>query len=184
MTQETKPVQYITVFGSSQADDGGPLYNQAYDLGRLLAQCGFEVISGGYGGTMEGVSRGAREAGGQAVGITLATFDRWHRRSNAWLSAEHKSEDYLARVGELTRRASGFVALKGGIGTLSEVSITLSLLQVGEMAAKPLVLLGECWEPYLKVIREQFVLRPGDLSLVYLAPDAAQAAAWLRSSIA
>lgn len=183
MTPENPPAHQITVFGASQAEPGGPLYAQAFDLGRALAQRGFGVISGGYGGTMEAVSRGAREAGGSAVGITLATFDRWGRSGNAWLSTEHKAPDYLSRVAEMTRRASGFVALQGGIGTLSEVSITLSLLQVGEVAGKPLVLLGDCWEAYLNVIRERFFLRPGDLDNVYLAAGPSQAAEWLRARL-
>ena len=183
MSQEDSPARYITVFGGSQADSGGTLYRQAYDLGRSLAQSGFGVISGGYGGTMEAVSRGAREAGGQAIGITLAAFDQRGLRANRWLSAEHKAEDYLKRLAELTGRASGFVALKGGVGTLSEVSITLSLLQIGEIAGKPLVLLGGCWEPYLDVLREQFLLRSGDLTHAHLAPDAPQAAAWLRANV-
>lgn len=183
MSQVNAPSHYITVFGGSQADPDGPLYRQARELGLHLAESGFGVISGGYGGTMEAVSRGARDAGGQAIGITLATFEGCGRRGNSWLSAEHKAEDYLGRLAELTRRASGFVALQGGIGTLSEVCITLSLLQIGEMPAKPLVLLGECWEPYLAVMREQFNLRSGDLSAVHVAPDAPQAAAWLRSAV-
>lgn len=171
---------FITVFGGSQAAPGSPLYRQARELGRRLAQAGFGVISGGYGGTMEAVSRGAREAGGQAIGITLATFDRATLRPNVYLTAEHKAPDYLARLAELTRRASGFVALHGGIGTLSEVSITLSLLQIGELAPKPVVLLGECWRAYLDAVRAHFLLRPDDLSPVYVAADAAQAADWLR----
>jgi hypothetical protein len=183
LSQENPRSQYITVFGSSQADPDGPLYRQAYDLGGALARSGFGVISGGYGGTMEAVSRGAREAGGEAVGITLATFDGWGRRANPWISAEHKAETYLSRLAELTRRASGFVTLRGGIGTLSEVHITLSMLQIGEIAAKPLVLLGDCWEPYLTVIRERFILRSGDLDAVHIAPDAEEAAAWLRATV-
>jgi uncharacterized protein (TIGR00730 family) len=183
LSQEDSPSRYITVFGGSQADSGGTLYSQAYDLGRNLAQAGFDVISGGYGGTMEAVSRGAREAGAKAVGITLATFDERGLRGNRWLSAEHKAENYLTRLAELTMRASGFVALTGGIGTLSEVSITLSLLQIGEIAGKPLVLLGGCWEPYLDALREQFLMRSGDLTHVHLAPDAPQAVAWLRANV-
>lgn len=179
MQPDTAP-RFITVFGGSQAVPDSPLYRQARELGRRLAEAGFGVISGGYGGAMEAVSRGAREAGGQAIGITLATFDHVARRPNAYLTAEHKAANYLDRLAELTRRASGFVALRGGIGTLSEVSVTLSLLQIGELSPKPVVLLGECWAAYLDTVRREFMLRPEDLSPVYVAADAAQAAAWLQ----
>ncbi len=182
--QSDTALRFITVFGGSQAVPDSALYRQARELGRRLAEAGFGVISGGYGGTMEAVSRGAREAGGQTLGITLAAFDRADLRPNAWLTDRHQAENYLARLAELTRRASGFVALRGGIGTLSEVSITLSLLQIGELSPKPVVLLGECWQAYLDTIRQHFLLRPEDLSPVYVAADAAQAAEWLRRVIA
>jgi uncharacterized protein (TIGR00730 family) len=183
MQPDTTP-RFITVFGGSQAAPDGALYRQARELGRRLAEAGFGVISGGYGGTMEAVSRGAREAGGLTVGITLATFDRMALRPNSYLTAEQKAPNYLDRLAELTRRASGFIALKGGIGTLSEVSITLSLLQIGELPFKPVVLLGECWSAYLDTVRQWFMLRPDDLAPVYVAADAAQAVAWLRRVLA
>ncbi len=182
MTEKTRSRHYIAVFGSSQAVPDGPLYRQAYDLGRSLAQSGFGVVSGGYGGTMEAVSRGAREAGGRTRGITLATFDRW-RRANDWIEVEQKADTYLERVARLTEGASGFIALEGGVGTLSEVSLTWSLLQVGELENKPLVLLGECWKSYLQTVREAFMMRPGDMQLLRLAEDVPQAVAFLRSSL-
>ncbi|MDH7489264.1 MAG: LOG family protein [Anaerolineae bacterium] len=175
--------RFITVFGGSQVAPDSPLYRQARELGRRLAEAGFGVISGGYGGTMEAVSRGAREAGGEAIGITLATFDRAALRPNAYLTAEHKAPNYLDRLAELTHRASGFIALRGGIGTLSEVSITLSLLQIGELPPRPVVLLGECWSAYLDTVRREFMLRPEDLAPVYVAADAAQAVVWLQRAL-
>lgn len=179
----SQPRHYVTVFGSSQASPDGPLYREAYDLGKGLAQSGFGIISGGYGGTMEAVSRGAREAGGHAVGVTLATFDRWARRANAWVTEEQKAGTYLERVAQLTGRASAFVALRGGIGTLSEVSLVWSLLQIGELGGKPVVLLGECWGRYLQVVGEEFMIRPGETRLMYLAENVPQTLEFLRSSL-
>jgi uncharacterized protein (TIGR00730 family) len=169
MSQRPDRVPHVAVFGSSQAGSNGSLGALAYALGRDLVFAGFGVISGGYGGIMEAVSHGAHDAGGRPIGITLATFDRRNLRANPWVAIEHKADTYLERIAELTRQASGFVALKGGIGTLSEVSITWSLLQVGELHKKPLVLLGDCWEPYLELVRGCFLLRPSDLGMVHLA---------------
>lgn len=181
--KKARPPHYITVFGSSQAAPEGELYRQAFDLGKSLAQNGFGVISGGYGGAMEAVSRGAREAGGHTVGITLAAFNRLGLRANAWVDTEHKAATYLERLAELTGKASGFVALHGGIGTLSEVSLAWSLAQIGELGSKPVVLLGACWEPYLQVVREEFMVRPEDVLLLRWAADIQQAVALLRQSL-
>ncbi len=60
----------IAVFGSGRAPAGHPVLAQAERLGRLLAEAGFTLICGGYGGTMEAASRGARQAGGQVIGVT------------------------------------------------------------------------------------------------------------------
>ncbi len=183
MKDRSHPRHYVTVFGSSQASPDGPLYREAYELGKGLAQSGFGVTSGGYGGTMEAVSRGAREAGAYPVGITVATFDKWARRANAWVASEQKAGTYLERVAQLTERASAFVALRGGIGTLSEVSLVWSLLQIGELSSKPVVLLGECWKRYLQVVREEFMIRPGEIPLMHLAENVPQTLEFLRSSL-
>lgn len=183
MPEQPGSKRYISVFGGSQVSRGDPLYQQAHALGRSLAEAGFGVISGGYGGTMEGVSQGAREAGESPIGVTLSTFDRWNLRANEWIATEHKAVSYLDRLRELTLRPSGFVALQGSIGTLSEVSVVWSLLQVGEMEYKPLVLLGDCWPRYLNLIQECFLSRPADLRLIDWAADVPDAVALLRQKL-
>lgn len=135
----------IAVFGSSRREPDGPLYRQAYELGALLARAGYAVLNGGYGGSMAAVSRGAAEAGGRVIGVTCAVFDPLP--PNPWLTEEIKAPTLLDRLSIMLDRADGFVAVRGGIGTLSEVTLTWSLLQTRSMNGKPLVLLGADWEP-------------------------------------
>lgn len=66
----------IAVFGGSQPKEGDPAYAEAYELGSLLAQAGHTVLTGGYIGTMEAVSRGAAEAGGHVIGVTCEEIER------------------------------------------------------------------------------------------------------------
>ena len=96
-------------------------------MGRVLARAGYAVLSGGYNGSMGAVSRGAREAGGRVIGITCAVFDPLP--SNAWLTEEIKAPTMLDRLAIMLDRSDGFVAVRGGIGTLSEVTLAWSLLQ-------------------------------------------------------
>lgn len=141
----------IAVFGSSRRDEESAWYREAYELGGLLARAGYAVLSGGYGGSMAAVSRGAREAGGRVIGVTCAVFDPLP--PNPWLTEEVKAAAMLERLGIMLARADGFVAVRGGIGTLSEVTLAWSLLQTRSLAGKPLVLLGADWAVVVTAFR-------------------------------
>lgn len=148
----------ITVFGSSTAQPDTQLYQDARTLGRLLAEAGFTVMNGGYFGTMEAVSRGAKEAGGRVIGITLSLFDQVRPFANRWLDEEIKKKAYLHRLEHLIVQSDGCIGLEGSIGTLSEVFVTWSLLQVKGMNPKPLILMGDRWRRVLRaLVQESFV---------------------------
>lgn len=116
----------ISVFGSSTAQPDTQLYQDALALGRLLAQAGFTVMNGGYFGTMEAVSRGAKEAGGYVIGITLSLFDPGSPvcQPTLWLDEEIKKRAYSSRLEYLIVQSDGCIGLEGSIGTLSEVFVT------------------------------------------------------------
>jgi uncharacterized protein (TIGR00730 family) len=144
-------IKTIAVFGSSRRDEQSKLYREAYELGRILARAGYAVLSGGYGGSMAAVSRGAREAGGRVIGVTCAVFDPLP--ANPWLTEEIKAPTMLDRLATMLNRADGFVAVRGGIGTLSEVALAWSLLQTRSLNGKPLVLLGADWQAVMDTFR-------------------------------
>jgi uncharacterized protein (TIGR00730 family) len=151
----------IAVFGSSRRDENSPLWAEAYQLGRSLATAGYAVLSGGYDGSMAAVSRGASECGGKVIGVTCAIFDP--RPCNQWLTEEIKAPALMARLATMVERADGFVALRGGIGTLSEVTLVWSLLQTRELERKPLVLLGVDWRPVVDAL-ERYTDLGGSIS--------------------
>ncbi len=131
---------------------------------------------------MAAVSRGAREAGGHVIGVTCAAFDPLP--PNPWLTEEIKAPTLLARLALIMDRADGFVAVRGGIGTLSEVTLAWSLLQTRTLAGKPLILLGGDWQPVLDALRAhtdlgssiaalaRIVATPADALAALLAPPA------------
>ena len=141
----------ITVFGSSRPVEGDADYVEARELGRCLAQRGFAVCSGGYGGVMEAASRGAKEAGGKTYGVTAEFFAR---KANQWVDVEVKKKTWDERLFELIRMADGFVSCKGGTGTLVELAIVWEMLNKSVMARKPIVVLGDFWQPILERVRE------------------------------
>ena len=171
----------ITVFGSSRPRDGHADYEDARALGRALAAAGFVVCSGGYGGTMEAVSRGAKEAGGSTVGITAEFFSG---HANRWVDEEVRVTTWQARLFALVERGAGYVACKGGTGTLVELAVVWEMLNKRVMTGKPFVVLGDFWGPILERVREvetghSSSWGEADNRLVHLAPNPADAAAHL-----
>lgn len=141
----------ITVFGSSRPREGDSDYEDARRLGRALAEAGFAVCSGGYAGVMEAVSRGAKEAGGKTYGVTANFFKA---RLNPWVDVETRMETWEERLFELIRVADGFVACKGGTGTLVELAVVWEMLNKSVMQGKPFAVLGDFWQPILERVRE------------------------------
>ncbi|MFQ5818281.1 MAG: LOG family protein [Terriglobia bacterium] len=139
----------VTVFGSSRPAPGSADYETARALGAALARAGFTVCTGGYGGVMEAVSRGAREAGGHAIGITAELFGA---PANAWVAEEVRVKTWQERLFELIRRGEGYVVLPGGTGTLAELAVVWEMLSKGLLARKPLVVLGDFWRAVLDVV--------------------------------
>src|SRR6202521_5426882 len=148
----------VTVFGSSRPREGDADYEEARILGRALAKHGFSVCSGGYVGVMEAVSRGAKEAGGKTTGVTADFFKS--AKLNPWIDVEVRMKTWEERLFELIRRADGFVACKGGTGTLVELAVVWEMLNKSVMTGKPLAVLGDFWQPVLDRVREVEVGHP------------------------
>ncbi|HEY4688544.1 MAG TPA: LOG family protein [Anaerolineae bacterium] len=139
-----------SVFGSNSPREGESSYAQARRLGCLLAHAGYVVATGGYFGTMEATSRGAKEGGGHVIGVTTSVFDGIRMGTNPYVDEEIKFPSLFQRLHHLVAFADVWVALPGGIGTLSEVALTWSLMQVGEVPRQPFVVVGTLWRDLLK----------------------------------
>src|SRR5512132_4153111 len=137
----------VTVFGGSQPKEGDAAYAEAMELGRLLAERGHTVLTGGYIGTMEAVSRGAHEAGGHVIGVTCAEIGRWRpRTANQWVIEEIKKETLIERLHCLIHESDAAFALPGGAGTLTEISVMWNLMIVESLHRRPLILIGRGWQ--------------------------------------
>jgi hypothetical protein len=168
------------VFGANSPKDGDLDYAEARQLGYLLAQAGYVIATGGYFGTMEAASRGAREAGGYVIGVTTSIFDGTRLHPNAYLDEEIKFPTLFQRLHHLVTMADVWVALPGGIGTLSEVALTWSLLQAGEMKRQPFVLVGSQWRQTIGEFSNDYYVRPQYRELLRYADNVAQVIDLLR----
>ena len=140
----------VTVFGGSQPKAGSTAYEEASQLGKLLARQGHAVLTGGYIGTMEAVSRGANEAGGHVIGVTCAEIERWRGvGANRWVKEERKFETLRQRLDGLIDGCDAAIALPGGPGTLTEIALMWNLMIVDAIHRRPLILVGHGWKSML-----------------------------------
>jgi len=140
LVERVKGSPIIGVIGASEC--GKDVYEQAYEVGRLIAGRGAILICGGMGGVMEGASRGAYEAGGLTIGVVpgFSAAD-----ANPYIAVPIVTGLSHARNVIIVRTSQVAIAISGSYGTLSEVSFALTL-------NKPVISLGS-WDFDDKIIR-------------------------------
>lgn len=168
----------IGVFGSARTPVDHPNYAQAEQVGRLLAEAGFAVITGGGPGAMEAANKGASEAGGVSVGLGIEL--PFESGLNAWVDKGINFRYFFARKTMFVKYASGFVVLPGGVGTLDELFEALTLVQTQKVTSFPVVLLGTAyWQGLLDWMRDVVLadgkIRASDLDQIQLTDDPEEA---------
>jgi uncharacterized protein (TIGR00725 family) len=162
----------VTIFGGSKCREDDPEYVAARRVGTLLADSGFTICTGGYAGVMEAASRGAHERGGRVIGITMNQFKS---EPNRYLSEKIPSEHFYERLQRLIMQSVGYIALRGGMGTVTEISLVWNKLQTRVLEPRPLVLLGDCWPPVVKAWQQNLAVSDADVDILNFA-DTAEAA--------
>ena len=160
------PERIVTIFGGSKCRETDPEYAQALRVGELLVDSGFTVCTGGYSGVMEAASRGAHERGGRVIGITMNQFKS---EPNRYLTEKIPSEHFYERLQRLITQSVGYVALRGGMGTVTEVSLVWNKLQTRVLDPRPLVLLGDCWPPVVKEWQRHLAVNDDDVKILDFA---------------
>ena len=131
-----------TLFGGARNDRESKEYLDTIEIGKMLAEKGYTVRSGGYGGMMEAVSKGATEVGGHAIGFTCESFRS--TKGNKYLTETIPSKDIYDRLRRLIMDSDVFIAQIGGIGTIAEVFLVLDIIRKLENPPK-VVLVGLFW---------------------------------------
>jgi uncharacterized protein (TIGR00730 family) len=138
----------IAVFGASRAEPGDARYEEGRRLGRLLAEAGFAVATGGYAGLMEAVCRGACEVGGHAIGYTAPAVFPHRESANPYIQVELAANSIGERVRRLIEETDASIALSGSIGTFTELMAAWNVAFVAQFSGispKPVIAVGPLW---------------------------------------
>ena len=174
----------VSVFGSANLKLSYEADQQAYHLGRLLGEQSFAVMTGGYTGTMEAVSRGANEAGGIVIGVTSDEIEAYRPMGpNQWVTEEWRCKTFRERLDKLVEFCDAAVALPGGLGTMVEIGLTWNHLVIHTIDPKPLILIGSGWQKTMETFFNELgeYVSPSSREHLAFAPNAETAVDLIKS---
>lgn len=175
----SKTSKEITIFGSARLPATNKWYVEAQSLGRLLAEGGFTVVTGGGPGIMEAANKGAYEAGGESVGLNIQLPKE--QRVNPYVKTSHAFYYFFTRKVILAASAQAYVYFPGGFGTMDELFEILTLIQTRKSECVPVVLVGKAYWGELdsfiqKTLYSEFgTIDREDMSLYHVVDSAEEA---------
>ncbi|MGF0116108.1 TIGR00730 family Rossman fold protein [Promicromonospora sp. Marseille-Q5078] len=168
----------VSVFGSARTKPDHPDYAQAVEVGRLLADEGYAVMTGGGPGIMEAANAGAHKAGGTSIGLGIEL--PFEQGMNEYVNLGVNFRYFFARKTMFVKYAQGFIVLPGGFGTFDELFEALTLVQTHKVTEFPIVLIGtDYWGGLLDwvggAVADRGMISRADLDLLHLTDSPAEA---------
>lgn len=170
-----------SVFGSARTQPNAPIYEEGVKLGRLLAEHEYTVITGGGGGIMEALNKGAFEAGGRSVGLNIRLPQE--QSLNPYINEAATFHYFFTRKVSLAFSSEVYIYFPGGFGTLDEFFEILTLVQTKKIQSLPIILVGRSyWTPLIEWMRaslltEHHTIVAEDLDLFHVVDTAEEALA-------
>lgn len=160
----------ITVYGSSQVGPDHKVYKDAVIVGRAFASAGCAVMTGGYLGVMEAISKGAKSVGGRVIGVTTDQIGaQFNVQPNSYLDEIVNYADLRDRLLYMVENADGYLAMPGGIGTLHEIAETWELMRISGVPRRPFVCYGPMWAQIIGIMEESPYLGDGYHGMITIA---------------
>ena len=145
-----RSIRRISVLGSGKVPGKDPVYRQAAELGQALAQKGFTIFHGGFGGVMEAVAKGSQKAKGRNIGVTIRGASK---KVNPFVDAEIKVPCWQSRLFKLVEKGEAYIFLDGATGTLAELFVILEMTNRG-LLKKPIIILGKKLKSLLRILKK------------------------------
>ncbi len=174
----------ISIFGSARTPEGDPFYAEARKLAGILTKEGYTVITGGGPGIMEAANRGAKEAGGESIGLNIDL--PFEQDPNPYIGKLLSFRYFFCRKVMFSKYSQAIVTFPGGFGTMDELFEHLTLIQTMKIPTMPIILVGvDFWKGMLEwvdktVLKEHSYISPPDLNMFRLVDTVEEAAAELR----
>jgi len=166
----------VTIFGSARFKEDNPYYIHARQLtGKIAKELKYTVVTGGGPGIMEAANRGAYEAGGSSLGITISLPHE--QTTNMFLTAHLPLYYFFSRKVCLSFFAEAYIFYPGGLGTLDEFFEIFTLVQTRKITEIPIILVGhDYWDDFAKVIKQKLIdefhtIDKGDTDLFTITED-------------
>ncbi|MCC6865334.1 MAG: LOG family protein [Ignavibacteria bacterium] len=140
----------ITSFGSAFISINETLYKQIEEIGKICAISGYSVCSGGFNGSMEAISKGARNVKSNVIGVTVKG---WKNTPNSYLNKIIETENLFERIMKLINLGSAYIIFKGGTGTLLELSAVFELMNKGVINEKPVIFYTNFWKSIVELLK-------------------------------
>jgi hypothetical protein len=152
----------VSIFGSTRTRPGDEVYQRAEQIGKLLAENGFAVITGGGPGVMEAANKGAFSAGGKSIGLNIEL--PLEQKPNPYTNITLNFRYFFVRKVMFVKYAVAYIILPGGFGTMDELLESITLIQTKKIRPFPVILVGSnYWKGFLEWIKE-VVLKEGKIS--------------------
>jgi uncharacterized protein (TIGR00730 family) len=169
----------VTIFGSARISPDDPHYAAAEEVARILAENGFAIITGAGPGIMEAANKGARLGGGRSIGCNIEL--PFEQGANPYVDTLVQFRYFFVRKTMFIKYSVAFIIFPGGFGTLDELFEAVTLIQTGKIYQFPVILFGRrYWAGLIRWLQSRVMaeekIGPGDLDLMVLTDDAAEAA--------
>lgn len=173
-------IKTVTIFGSSIPRPGDADYESAFRLGNILGQNNLNVCTGGFGGIMDAVSKGASEAGAEVIGVTVNIFNAI---PSIYLTKEIKCDTLFERLTKLLELGDAYIILNGGTGTLLELSLVWELMNKNLLAEKPCASVGKMWGSIVSAMEKQIKKEKRKTGLIKCFNSAEESAEYIISCV-
>ena len=164
----------VTIFGSTRIKPEDEVYQKTEKIGRLLAENGFSVITGGGPGAMEAANKGASAAGGKSIGLNIEL--PFEQKPNPYANITLSFRYFFIRKVMFVKYAMAYIILPGGFGTMDELLEAITLIQTHKIKPFPVILVGsKYWKGLLDWIKEVVLkeerISPEDLDILQLIDE-------------
>ena len=173
----------VTIFGSARIKNNSSVYKQIYALGKMLAENGIDIVTGGGPGLMAAASNGHKAGrknkknSSHAIGLEIDLPKE--QKTNKGVDILRKFKRFSNRLDNFMLLSNVIVIAPGGVGTLLELFYSWQLVQVNHICHIPLIIIGDHYKGLLKWLTnypmKKKYFKKKDLDLLFLATDYKQA---------